>query len=332
MPEQTTDSKGIAKAQAAYAKQIESAKPQCGTGSILLQHEESGSVRYAPILCHKWSCDYCSTRRRLETLEKIKAGHPERHIVLTLKPKENITIKDQIQFLRDAFTKLKTKIRRTFEKFEYLAVIELTKKGTPHMHILQRGTYIPYRWLKDAWSTFTGAWQVSITAVENTSNAANELAKYLTKTARQLEKIAPRMSIITTSKGWRIDAPEESSEYSLDGWKATFVPYPFHEVEAAMETMLDAELEDDPDGPGYKIRGPDPPELEMWLKLTRELHGHAKKLAWKAYDILCTAKNYNPWKARRKKQARWEAEKYREQQEKIAAEEAAIPKQTQLVA
>lgn len=317
MHDHTTDSRKIAKAQAAYARKIADDTPSCGTGSLQLTHEETGEVRVMPLTCKKWSCNYCATKKRLAALEKIKAGHPERHIVLTLKERPEIPTRAQVEFIRKAFTKLKTKIRRTFEEFQYLAVLELTKKGTPHFHILQRGTYIPYRWLKDAWSNFTGAWHVSISAVEKTSDAANELAKYLTKTAREMEKVAPGMTIITCSRDWRIDEPEESSEYSMENWQVLFVPHNFQNLGAALDTMLDAELVEDPDGPGHKIRGPDPPGLDEWTEMIEPLEGPPKKLAWSAYYILCAAKDYSPWREKQRKLEKWKAQKRREQKQRM---------------
>lgn len=67
------------------------------------------------------------------------------------------------------------------KKGEYLTVMEATKLGWPHMHVLTTRTWIDQAWLSNLWKTLTGAFIVDIRRVTNQGHAAAYVSKYLGK-------------------------------------------------------------------------------------------------------------------------------------------------------
>jgi hypothetical protein len=82
-----------------------------------------------------------------------------------------------------AFQKLVKRIRRAYgpTSFEYLLVWELHQSGRPHMHLLQHGAFIPYRWLRSTWEELTGSYMVDIRPIRDTAYAIKDIALEMTK-------------------------------------------------------------------------------------------------------------------------------------------------------
>ena len=66
-------------------------------------------------------------------------------------------------------------------KGEYLTVVEATKRGWPHLHVLTTRRWIDQRWLSELWERLTGAKIVDIRRVVNARMQASYVAKYLGK-------------------------------------------------------------------------------------------------------------------------------------------------------
>lgn len=219
-----THTKKIARAQAAFAAQAVNTSPNCGHGLVVLLNPDTNQVRIVPMRCRKWSCPHCSTIKLQHAQAQARAGHPERHIVLTLSKDSPADQAEAVAYINRCFGRLVAAIRKEFGAFEYMRVLELHKSGRPHLHILSRGTYIPWKWLSRTWQRLSGAWMTHIHHIDRTSNAVNELTKYLAKTAVQLQGLTHKTNIITTSKHWRIDPPTKDSAYSEKGWLALWLP------------------------------------------------------------------------------------------------------------
>lgn len=105
-------------------------------------------------------------------------------------------------------------IRREYGEFEYLRVLELTKKGWPHFHFVARSGYIPQPWLSDRWDTLTGAPIVDVRKIEKTREAYWYVMKYLGK--QHYCTFTERR--VTMSKGFAPKRPEKrSAELDLQG-------------------------------------------------------------------------------------------------------------------
>lgn len=77
------------------------------------------------------------------------------------------------------------RLRRRHTLIDYIRVIELTKSGFEHVHMIYRGKYIPQTVLSDMWQEIHQAPIVDIRSVRSSRHhlrgAAGELAKYMAK-------------------------------------------------------------------------------------------------------------------------------------------------------
>lgn len=106
---------------------------------------------------------------------------------------------------KKAFTKLVQRIRRKYGIFEYMLVWELTKKGTPHIHLLQRGTWIPKQVLSDMWCSLTGSFIVDIKRIQRSRDVARYITKYMGKSIADCAETLNGFRILQKSKGYVIE-------------------------------------------------------------------------------------------------------------------------------
>lgn len=177
----------------------------CCTGSLVGRDEETGTVLVVPMYCHRWTCPRCGKRKAAVWRRVAIAGDPERFITLTLREVPAWQAKRAAEKMKRAWAKLVQRIRRKWGECEYLLVFELTKKGTPHIHMLQRGCYIPQAWLSEQWCKLTGSYIVDIRRVRNKADVGNYITKYLGKSVGEVSSALHGLRIVQRSKRWIID-------------------------------------------------------------------------------------------------------------------------------
>lgn len=143
----------------------------------------TNTYRIIPVRCKTWKCPVCGTKRAANIWFKLQKGQPTRFITLTSKPLPGDTPLSLHQRCRPQVSRLMHLIKSKFGHCEYACVLETTRRGFPHYHILQRGCFIPQRWLSSTWQRLTGAKIVDIRQVRNTEGTAKYVCKYLLKTA-----------------------------------------------------------------------------------------------------------------------------------------------------
>lgn len=68
-----------------------------------------------------------------------------------------------------------------YRRLHYMAFVEATKSGAPHLHILLRAPYIPQRWISQVMQREIGSPIVWIERITKTKQAIAYVAKYVTK-------------------------------------------------------------------------------------------------------------------------------------------------------
>jgi len=141
------------------------------------------NVRWIPLACHKWGCEYCAPGKLMELLERLQGAHTasmEKGWTLkfvTLTWAEDVTKKQ----VRLHLAHLVQAIRRKYGYCEYAKVPEWTKNHRIHLHLAMIMPYIRQKELSDMWRRTSGAPSVWITAVQDVNRLRNELGKYLAK-------------------------------------------------------------------------------------------------------------------------------------------------------
>jgi len=135
------------------------------------------------LLCRSWSCEYCRPMRRSQLLAKCAAGEPTRLLTLTVNPAVASSPEERLLLLANAWRIIVKRLRRERGPgtVEYLAVVEYTKAGEPHLHILLRSRYVPQALLSQWMAELIDAPIVDIRAIKNQKEVIRYVAKYVTK-------------------------------------------------------------------------------------------------------------------------------------------------------
>ena len=86
--------------------------------------------------------------------------------------------------IQRSFRALVMRLRRRNLCTGYVRVVEFTRAGLPHYHVIVRGGYIPQWWLSRVWAEIHLSPVVDVRAVRGRAGGAAYLAKYLGKDAR----------------------------------------------------------------------------------------------------------------------------------------------------
>jgi len=135
------------------------------------------------LLCRSWSCEYCRPMRRSQLLAKCAAGEPTRLLTLTVNPQVGNSPEERLILLANAWRIIVKRLRRErgHGTVEYLAVVEYTKAGEPHLHILLRSKYVPQALLSEWMAELISAPIVDIRAIKSQKEVIRYVAKYVTK-------------------------------------------------------------------------------------------------------------------------------------------------------
>jgi len=108
---------------------------------------------------------------------------------------------DQGKSIQDSFRALLGRCRRRGLVTGYCKVVERTKGGVPHIHVIFRGKIIPHWWLSQIWEEIHLSPVVWIQYVRGIKGVARYLAKYLSKDP--IARLAPSWDWVW--KGFRGD-------------------------------------------------------------------------------------------------------------------------------
>lgn len=177
-------------------------------------------IRHArPLRCRSWNCDLCRPDRKAQLIAMAAAGSPTRFLTLTVNPKTGNDPADRLRLLSNAWRIIVKRIRREKgpQACEYLAVVEETKNGEPHLHILLRSPYISQQWLSKAMGELIDSPIVDIRRIRSQREVIAYVAKYISKAPAQFGGAKRYWH----SKVW--EAPADSNHEVYEpvgaGWK-----------------------------------------------------------------------------------------------------------------
>jgi len=141
------------------------------------------TVKLCTMFCRSWGCEVCGPKRRKQLQALAGSGLPTRFVTLTVNPSFGESPDERLRTLAHAWRLVVKRYRREHGKdsLEYLAFVEATKAGEPHLHILIRSEWIDQRWLSTAMDELITAPIVDVRKLKSLREAIHYVTKYVTK-------------------------------------------------------------------------------------------------------------------------------------------------------
>lgn len=190
-----------------------------------------------PLYCRSWNCEICRPKRKSQLLALAASGLPNRFLTLTVNPAKGHDSEERLRLLTHAWKVVVKRLRRKYGKdsINYLAVVESTKAGEPHLHILLRSPFLPQAELSAAMRELIDAPIVDIRLIRNQREVVRYVAKYVTKAPTQfgsakrywqtpgyeLDKLVTTDKQERSASPWRVDQRpmhEILAEWIADGY------------------------------------------------------------------------------------------------------------------
>ena len=133
--------------------------------------------------CKQWGCRFCGAMKVRQLATRCVAAKPNRLITLTVNPALHTSPREAFDSTRRQLPKFSQHFRRQLGEFEYMKVLEVTKKGWPHYHLVTRCPYVNQTDLSAKWDALTGARIVDVRAIKQTRDVYWYVTKYLAKQA-----------------------------------------------------------------------------------------------------------------------------------------------------
>jgi len=140
-----------------------------------------------PLKCRCWTCDFCAPDRRKQLMAQSASGQPTRFITLTANPAYLDGPDERLKALSHAWRVIVQRLRRQnkHRDLAYMVIVEATKRGEPHLHILFRGPFIPQTVLSAMMSELMESPIVDIRRIRSQREVIRYVAKYITKQPHQ---------------------------------------------------------------------------------------------------------------------------------------------------
>jgi hypothetical protein len=158
-----------------------------GCGSSTLVRIKDGYVQVRPALCDTWACKLCGVKRaawlKREVHHALFAYSLTHFWTLTLST-ERCTAAESFKVVTAAWNIVRRNLVRDYGPFSYVWVMETTKRGYAHLHLLT-SLDIDKRELKRRWYHATdGSYQVDVQSAAS-ERAANYITKYCAQQAHE---------------------------------------------------------------------------------------------------------------------------------------------------
>lgn len=156
--------------------------------AIAVKHE--GHIQTAVTLkCKSWGCELCQPQRKKQLIAEGMAGAPCTFLTLTYRANDQETPDQAAPKLSRAWRLLRLRLMRKYHwrKLPFLAVMEKTENGWPHLHILLRCRYIPQWYISAVMQQLINSPVVWIEKIDNKKRSAGYCAKYCGKAANKFK-------------------------------------------------------------------------------------------------------------------------------------------------
>lgn len=172
----------------------------CRKGAIIIATRSPVALVVVPTRCKTWGCPTCGPILGNLWAQRISHAKPQRFITLTCQKDRFPQPYLAYDAMKAALPQLVRFLRREVGPFEYCAIWETHESGWPHLHLVQKGAYIPAKLLKSTWERLGIGYNCDIRSVTTTKGAARYASKYMTKTIAEGKRALGITKVIQYSR------------------------------------------------------------------------------------------------------------------------------------
>lgn len=157
----------------------------CGESSLV---KYDGTTRQvASLKCKSWTCQDCFDGRKRRLMAECHAGAPNTFLTLTTKPRDDGDRNRAALDLTRAWRLIRLRLmrRHKLKKLPFMAVMEGTKKGWPHLHILIRSLWLDQKLISAWMAELHDSPIVDISRIDNRARVNSYVSKYCAKAAHK---------------------------------------------------------------------------------------------------------------------------------------------------
>lgn len=157
----------------------------CGERSLVKYDGRDRTV--ASLTCRSWTCPDCYDGRKRRLMAECQAGAPSTFLTLTSRVRDDVTRDQAALELTRAWRLIRLRLMRRagLKKLPFIAVMEGTKRGWPHLHILLRSIWLDHRLISAWMDELTSSPIVDIQRIDNRRKVNAYVAKYCSKAAHK---------------------------------------------------------------------------------------------------------------------------------------------------
>jgi len=154
----------------------------CPRATTLIARSQSlDTLVVIALSCKTWSCPYCGPRKMRALAVRVREAEPNKLVTLTINPALYENPRAAYDQSRRQVGELARSLRVELGEWEHLRVLETTKKGWPHYHLVVRAPFVAQWKLSQLWQRLSGARIVDIRQIKERDNVFSYVCKYLAK-------------------------------------------------------------------------------------------------------------------------------------------------------
>lgn len=119
--------------------------------------------------------------RLKEKLKWLRFADFQTLVTLTVDPKRFALLHHEYHFVKKGWATLHRWLRKKYGVFFYVCVLEITKKGRPHLHVLTTLPFIDVNEMREKWVKYGGGKQMRVDFLHRNFDTAGYVLKYVTK-------------------------------------------------------------------------------------------------------------------------------------------------------
>jgi hypothetical protein len=157
----------------------------CLSETLVKTDGDRAEAKSAP--CRSWLCPNCTDKRRIELIAECHGGRPNTFLTLTSRRAAGKTAALAASELAHAWRLVRLRWMRLkkIKRLPFLAVMEATKAGWPHLHILLRSEFMSSKLLSEWMAELTDSPILKIERLDNRRKISAYICKYAGKCAHK---------------------------------------------------------------------------------------------------------------------------------------------------